>query len=396
MQKLFSFFFFTLCIACFLPKAEAQLDGSKPSAYRVAIFAPLYLDSVFADGSYKYGRTFPKFALQGLDFVQGAQIALDSIPIPNSTIYTQVYDSKSYTQGVPALIASKALDKVDLIIGAVKDQEYGQLASFASTKNIPFISAVLPNDGGVTQNPFLVIINPTLKAHCEAIYSYILSNHSADNIILASRPGSQENVVQQNFKDINTPDGKPLLKITQLNFPSSDFSALAAKMDSTKNNVIIGGSLTESFANDLATYLQAVSKTYKKVMLIGMPNWDGFSNMQKNKTLADFPVYYTSPFYNAKTDEHSKKIRDIYLSKYKGVPSDLTYKGYEITLQGIKVLARYPNDMTSHLNDYPYRIFSDFRFRPVFLNNRKGLPDYFENKNLYLMRIMNGSITRAW
>jgi hypothetical protein len=295
---------------------------------------------------------------------------------------------------IPTLIQNKELDSLDLIIGSVKDQEYLQLAQFAKQKNIPFISGTYPNDGAITANPFLVIVNPTLKAHCEAIYSYILQNHGTDKIYLIRKPGSQENTVEEQFKRINEPDGKPLLSIQIINI-NEDFSLIKNKLDSNRKTIIIGGSLNESFANNLATYVQSISSSYP-ITLIGMPNWDGFSSIIKNKKLKDFPIYYTSPFYNTKWDNYSKRIKETYLRKYKGVPSDLTYKGFEITYQFAQLLNIYPNDLTSHLNDYPYKIFSDYHFKPVFLKKNALLPDYFENKNLYFVKILNGNSSKAW
>ena len=156
-----------------VPKATDVLIKPVVKTYRIGIFAPLFLDSVFTGYAYKYSKNFPKFVVPGLDFVQGVQIALDSLPHSNANVEASIFDSKSFSQSVTNLINSKSLDSLDLIIGAVKDQEYIQLADFAKEKHIPFISATHPNDGGITANPFMVIVNSTLKAHCEAIYSYI-------------------------------------------------------------------------------------------------------------------------------------------------------------------------------------------------------------------------------
>ncbi len=388
------FLILLLCVTVGSPTHAQSDSSSTPRTFRVAIFAPLYLDSVFNGASYRYGKAFPKFALQGLDFIQGAQIALDSLPIPNAVFDARIYDSKSYLQDVQTLIQNKELDNIDMIIGSVKDQEYIQLAGFAKQRNIPFISATHPNDGGVTANPFMVIVNPTLRAHCEAIYAHILQNKAPDKIYLVRRPGTQENSVEEQFKRINNPDGKPLLKIEIINV-QADFSVLKNKLDSNQNSIIIGGSLNESFANELATYLQSISNTYN-TQLIGMPNWDGFSSLTKNKKLKDFPIYYTSPFYTNKWDNYSKRIKNTYLRKYKGIPSDLTYKGFEITQQFALLLSKYPNDVISHLNDYPSKIFSDYNFKPVFVSKGSSIPDYFENKNLYFVKILNGNYSKAW
>ena len=397
MQKKLSL----LCVAIVLITSAATAAQRPdtitiPKNFKVAIFAPLYLDSAFtASGSYRYGKQFPKFTLQGLDFIQGAMIALDSIPLPNVTFNTHVYDSKSVYEGVDYLISGKMLDSMDMIIGSVKDKEYMQLANFARLKNIPFISATYPNDGGITENPFMVIVTPTLKAHCEAIYALLLQNHSADKIVLVRRPGAQENTVEQLFKKINEPDGKPLLKLEFVSVLNDDFSMLKNKLDSNRKNIIIGGSLNEAFAGSVATYAQSLAPNYE-TMLIGMPNWDGFSTIRRNKKLKNYPVYYTSPFYNNKWDSYSKRIKQVYLKKYKGIPSNLTYKGFETTFQFAKLLSKYPNDLTSHLNDYPFKIFSDFKFKPVFLKKESTVPDYFENKNLYFIKILNGTDSKVW
>ena len=85
-------------VLCFVSlQVNAQTEPAlQKTTYKVAVFAPLYLDSVFSGTSYRYGKRFPRFVLQGLDFVQGVQIALDSMPpVPGATIQTYIYDSKS-------------------------------------------------------------------------------------------------------------------------------------------------------------------------------------------------------------------------------------------------------------------------------------------------------------
>ena len=81
--------------------SQAQVDTIVPiKTYKVGIFAPLYLDSIFTYEEYNYGKGFPKFALQGLDFIQGAQIALDSMNIQNASIKVNIFDSKSATKNI--------------------------------------------------------------------------------------------------------------------------------------------------------------------------------------------------------------------------------------------------------------------------------------------------------
>lgn len=372
-------------------------QDNKPVAlrtYKVGIFAQLYLDSLFSGNSYRYAKYFPRFTLQGLDFIQGAQIALDSMTVLNGNVQVRFFDSKSSSENIDSLIRNKKIDNLDLIIGSVKDEEYLKLAGFALQKNIPFISATYPNDGGITANPFVVIVNSTLKAHCEAIYSYILQNHGTDKIFLCRKAGNQEDKVARYFKMINEPDKKPLLNIQTIYFNDSNYYSLKNRLDSNSKNILIGGSLDERFALNIAKEAAALKDDYT-LTLIGMPNWDAFKSLSKKNGLADFPVYYTSPFYNGKWDNNSKMIQEVYLKKYKGVPSDYTYKGFESVYLFIQLLTKHPDDFMSQLNDFQSKIFCDYNFKPV-INPVTSKPDYFENKHVYFMKAMNGQVTKAW
>ena len=361
--------------------------------YRVGIFSALYLDSVFTNNEYNLGKKFPKFTQQGLDFVQGAEIALDSLPLPNGNIIATVFDSKASDDNISWLIANKKLDSLDLIIGSVKDIDFLDLAKFARQKNIPFISATYPNDAGITDNPFLVIVNPTLRAHCEAIYSYLLQSHGTDKIFLCRKRGSQEDKIADYFKMINGTEGKPLLNIQTLNF-EDDFSKLASSLDSNRKTIIIGGSLSEPFTTGLVNAAYKLKDSYP-IEIIGMPNWDGFSSLKKT-SLKDFPVYYTTAFINNKANTYTKQIGQVYSKKFKGVPSDMAYKGYESVYIFARLITRYPDDFMSHLNEYAYKVFNDYNFKAVYVDKKSKIPDYFENKRLYFMKVLNGKISKAW
>ncbi len=384
-------------LICFSLSAFSQNEQQlKNTSYKIAVFAPLYLDSLFTENTYLLGNKFPRFALQGLDFIQGAQIALDSSLAPKEKIEVTFFDSKSTTNSVQSLINSNKLNDVQLIIGSVRDEEFLQLASFAQQRKIPFVSVTYPNDGGISANPYLIISNSTLKSHCEAIYSLLIQNHGTDNILYARQTGSQEDRVAGYFNNINKPDGKQLLKIKTINI-DSNFNVIKNSLDSNKKNIIIGGSLDEDFATNLATSLNGVKKKYN-ITLIGMPNWNGFNSFSINKKelIKDFPIYYTSPYFNNKSDKYSKILQDAYLIQYKGYPSDLAYKGFESMLLFPAILMNYGSDFMKHLNDSNNNIFCEYNFMPVYNKKASGTPDYIENKHLYFLKRLNGITTKAW
>src|SRR5690349_5419398 len=88
--------------------------------YQVAIFTPLYLDSAFDEtSSYKFGKAFPKFFNPGLEFYEGAELALDSLNSEGVNIDVFVYDSRSTTRSIESIVKSPEFDSIDLVIGHV-------------------------------------------------------------------------------------------------------------------------------------------------------------------------------------------------------------------------------------------------------------------------------------
>jgi Periplasmic binding protein len=388
--KLFVFILFVLS------KSFAQTNDNAMPTYKIGIFAPLYLDSIFSNGTLKYKDGIPKFIQPSLDFVQGVQIALDSLKMKTANIQAYIYDSKSYSKGIYNLVKTNKLDSLNLMIGHSRDLDFKQLSDFALAKNIPFVSVTYPNDGGITGNPFTVIMNSTLKAHCEAIYSYVFQNYPTDKLFLLRKKGAQEDKIANYFKAINEQEGKPFLSIQTITIDSNFTSdALAKNLDSNRKTVIIGGSLDETFAKDIANACNDLHTAYP-ITLIGMPNWDGFSSLRKRDAFEEFPIYFTTPYFNTKWDEYSKKLISAYAKKFKTKPTDMAYKGFEATWFFTKLLIAHPNDFMSNLNDKTNKVFCEYNFKPVVLSKTNSTPDYFENKHLYFIKILNGAVSKAW
>ena len=364
--------------------------------HKIAVFSPIYLDSAFDGNMYKYGKSFPRFTLPGIGFVQGATIALDSFPISNSQIELFFYDSKSDSIGIQNVIDHNDLKDIEMIIAAVKDKELILLSEFALRKKIPLISATFPNNAGISQNPFFIILNSTLKTHCEAIFSYLLQNHTNEKIIHVRKSGGQEDRISTYFQNINKPDNKALLNIQTLTL-DSNYYLIKKNLDSTRLNVIIAGSLDESFAVEICKYL-ITCKTKYNIKLIGMPNWESFNafGSKSNLKLSEFPIYFTSPYFNNKTDRFSTIIQKQYLETYKGIPTEAVYKGFEIMYVFSRILNQ---NQVLNFSDLSYKnitVFSNFNIVPIKLNRQSEQVDYFENKHLYFLKKQNGVTSRGW
>ncbi len=368
--------------------------SAQQKTYKVGLFVPLYLDSAYTEtGKYRLGKNFPKQSLPGLEFYQGAEFAMEAFnENGKANVELQVFDIRSRNGSIGLVSKLPIMDSLDLVIGQVSGNEYLQLAQIARDRDIPFVSATYPNDGGVKGNPNVLILNAKLNSHIQSIYNHVLVNWGSDNIIWVRRSDNADNRIEDLFKELNrSPDGS-ILKYRTITMPA-EFTELNLYkyLDSTQENVIIAGSLDEDFAKNLAANCLKVGKQYP-VTIVGMPTWEGIQELKK-KEYRPLRIEYSSTFHKAALSSWNARIEEAYRKKSFSKPSDMTFKGYQATYHFVSLLLRYDTAVLKNLNDSAIRSMTDFDFRPVFWSRTSSVPDYHENKRIYIIRREKGQLS---
>lgn len=372
--------------------AVAFCGSAQAQRQKIALFAPLYLDSAFdASGNYRYSTSFPKFLNPGLEFYQGAQAAFDSLARVGAPLEVFIYDSRARNRSISQQINSPELQDVDLIIGHANTNEVRMLADAAERKKVPFISATLPNDAGITDNPYYVVLNSTLRTHVDGIYQYLQKSHAQDRIVVLRKSGTQEDQLKEYFQEAAKATTAAPLRIQFVDIGSDwTFTRLTSVLDSTRRTVCIAGSLDENFGMKLAQNLAEISSTYP-VTLIGMPTWDGMNLAHSD--LRGLEMVYSSPFNYGRPSALGTRITNDFIARVEGRPTDMYYRGYETALRFALLLLDTKQDMASNLTRKGNYIFTQFDIQPVFLNKQNMTLDYFENKKLYFIKTYNGMKT---
>jgi hypothetical protein len=368
---------------------------STPARHQVAIFLPLYLDSAYdASGAYRYDKSFPKFINPGLEFYEGAELALDSLKKDNDSLSVTIYDTRSTIQHLDQILQSPDFQKTELIIGQVVPGEMQQLAAAAARLNVPFINVNFPNDGGITNNPDFVILNSTLRTHCEGLYRFIQRNYATKPIILFRKKGTQEDRLKNYFLDIEKTTNSVPLKIKYITLEDNfDAASLTHYLDSNTQTICIAGSLDESFGRSLTQALVSLNKTYV-TSVVGMPTWDNIDFTRPE--LSGEEIVYSTPFYTNPADNLVKSIQQYFKTKFFSRPSDMVYRGYECTWHFSKLLLQYGKNLNSSIGEKKYKVFTDFDIQPVFLNKQSMTLDYFENRKLYFIKKQDGNVTGVY
>jgi hypothetical protein len=368
---------FVLLLSSFC-KTNAQYNSSLQERKTIIVFIPLEIDGAFNGTDYILGNNnLPKTMLPGLDFYNGVLMAVDSLKKSSTTFDIRIIDTKQKNNSLTTLLTDSSLQKPTLIISAVTNKVDTKLiADFALAQQSPMVSAVFPNDAGVTNNPFFTVLNPTLKTQCEAIYNYIQTNFSKNTILYLKKKGATEDYIQNIIVDSNSKTSKSFLNIDVTD--SISFADIAPYLDSTKQNILLCGSLKESFGYSIVKLLND-NPAYKST-IIGMPTWDG----EKSFNVTNVEIIYASPFYFNGNEKLLKQLTAAYKLKYLGRPSDQFFKGFESMLY-----------FTNGLLSKPTPVFNSIKIMPVYNEDNKSQVDYFENKNLYFFRKQNGQIKSA-
>lgn len=363
--------------------------GQEKKITRVGLFTSLYLDSTFdQSGQYKFQNSFPRIAISGLEFYEGAVMAIDSINYLIPKVSMEVFDIQSTTGSIAYLHNNRKFDSLDLIITQASGTDYLELAQIAKEKNIPMVSGSYPNDGGIRESPMVYIANPKINSHIQVIHNQVFKKWPDANIIWFKGGGTSDDRIESQFREFNAATlYKNKFKTVTLNaeFKMED---LVPCLDTTKTNVLIAGSLDDNFALQFAKAIAAYPKK-GIVHVIGMPVWDGMKEIQA-KAYAGIPIYYTTAFNippgHQWATQVDRKIKSIIGIK----PSVSMIKGFELTFYFANIMSTYGQMKTEDLETKPFKVLNDFDFRPVKWSPLASVNDYYENKRIYFVRRLNG------
>lgn len=358
---------------------------------QIAIFTPFYLDSAFVNNQYVFNDQFPKFLNPGLEFWQGAQIAIDSLQAKGLPLEFRVFDTKSKEKKLLDILLDSSFADIDLIIGQVNINEASLLAQFAKLREIPFINVNLPNSVSQKENPYYFILNATLPTHFRAIYKHLQSHYSIDNIILFRRNNEQDKMVADLIlKEGERTAGIPLkIKVVELldNFIMDDISG---HLNEEKHNIIIGSSLDIQFAKKLTQTLNEVQEEYNQSMSIfGMPTWDQINFNEPE--YSGLEIFFTTPFNFDPTNETIAHLTDWYKSKFFARPSDMVFRGYELVYKFGTLIVSNEGNLALHPKLNLSNVFTQFHILPIYNQDRSKI-DYWENQKIYFVRLASGEI----
>lgn len=366
------------------PESLRLAPTVKKSRYRVDVLVPLYLGELVNGGKLVYKSHLPDKVFPGLNFYQGVQLAADTLDKLGYHLDVYVHDINDPKSTVDALLKGNRLDTADLIIGAVAAHQVAPLAALAKKRNINFVSTLTPVDGGVKENFYFNLVQPTLQRHCEAIRAAVRKVARPTTNLLVYYRGNV--AVDLQCFHLLTKDSAFAYTRVLMNTPMPS-EKLKNFLDSNTTNVIVMPIVDARYASQLLGQLGKSFPNYH-FEVYGMPSWKGMNILDKQGSLPNVGVTIPSAFYFDPTTSAGKGFSDAFNEKYGGRPAVLAYRGYETLYWYAYLLQRYGTVFNDHLADNGVAPFTRFDMRLVTEDDK---PLYYENFHVYLYRYQAGN-----
>jgi ABC-type branched-subunit amino acid transport system substrate-binding protein len=365
MKNIYRLLLLFITLFSIVKTGAGQPAATKP--VKVAVFIPLYADEAFSS-TFSSGSklTLPKSVLPGLEFYNGVMMAIDSLNQEGTFAEINIYDTKHVTRTPADIFKSAEFNNVGLIIAAITNPaELKVFSDQALAKNIPIISATYPNYVGVSSNPFFVLLNSSFQAHLDGLYKFMKKQYSSKDIIAVTRKGGKNEGFMKTYIDNLNKKGTSIpLKIKWVSLDETsmkidDFSTL---LDSTKQNVVFVASPSEDFGVNVVRMLSNNDKY--PVTAIGSPTWDNVKELDK-PSCKNVEIVFSTPFlFYANNKTLSSSINARYKDRYYSRPSDMVFKGFEITYHFTKLLEKHRHNLVNNLSDKEFTLLINLYWSP--------------------------------
>lgn len=375
------------------PKRKKQIDypaSIKKERYRIDVMIPLFLDELVKEDKVLVKGKIPEKAQPGINFYEGIKLAVDTLTYMGYKTDVYVHDIGSKSAELNQLIKSDSLKNTDLIIGFVSAPQVALLAQYAATKKVNFISALSPSDANIKENPYFILMNPTLQNNCEAIVEAVNKKRSKEAVILLKRTSASMDSAAYHF----IADNEEIKNLTEVDCAQMpDSAALAPLFDSTTKNILLMPIMEAGYAEKLVQSIHKYFPEYR-FEIYGMPTW---KNIVTNKKMIEFgqsiSINITQPYYFDPTLSMGQVIADKYKTAFGGKPNDLTYRGFEIIYWMTDLLNKYGAIFNEKTEDNSMAIFTRFDLKPKWDKDHNFY--YTENKHLYLYHYQAGTVSVA-
>jgi len=379
-----------------IPGSQPNEYGSQfYSTYNVALLLPFLTDRFNAQT-----LEIDPNSSWALNFYGGVKMALDELAGEGVSLKMDVIDTKVDATQMPQLLrANQALQQAHLILGPYRRDNIREVASFAKSKGITFVSPYSAADNLSPNNPEYIQVSPTLNSHCEALFEHAYAHFRPDQLVLVSTsdPGEQERL--RIFQDayFQKAGSRSSNKLEELIVSSqtNDFSDLNVQpfIQLRDTTVFLVPSWNESFVYAFLRKLEVSKEDFHEVVVYGMPQWMFFDHVDL-QYYEDFNLHVSSNFFLDPLAPNVQFFKRRYFDRFGALAPLEAYLGYDVMLYFGRMLQKHGTKLQYQLEQDPAQtLHTRFEFERVVTPTTTGaeqLPiERFENKYVSILQFVD-------
>ncbi|MCC8171095.1 MAG: LysM peptidoglycan-binding domain-containing protein [Parabacteroides sp.] len=323
-----------------------------------------------------------------LEYYEGYLLAIDSLKKKGYSVDLYVYDTGNGTGKIREILEKPEMKEMNLIVGAVQNDQIGLIADFAKKYHIKYVIPFASKNDEVLGNPAVFQIN-TPHSYLYAKASHAASRLFADRniVLITGLPGEEEKA--EFVKALKTELNSRQIPFKEYAYTGQFATAIETQLSKDRANVIIPASGSATALTKILPPLRQLAETKPEysLTLFGYPEWQTYTK----EHLEDFYALDTYIYSNFYADNFSPEVKRFYQDYKTWYSKSLanTYPkygmlGFDTGLFFTEAIHRYGENFENSLSliDYP-GLQTGFVFDRV--NNWGG----FINTNLFIVHYKN-------
>ena len=336
-----------------------------------------------------------------VEYYEGFLLAVDSLKHEGVNINLHVFDTGERTASLDALLAKPELKQMDIIFGPGHAEHVKPVSDFCQENGIRLVIPFTSKESEVFTNPHIYQINTPQSYLYAQVYKLFADQFAAYNIVFVEiNDGKDKTDYIKGLKlelDTRGIGHKtiPMPEIVEETKGTGEdkeeiitVPGLTNALDSTKHNIIIPTSGTNTALTQLLPLIQLVVRTDEvpyQVHLFGYPEWQKYYN-DHLQAFYELDTFFYSSFYTNNLLPSSKAFHNKFRSLF-NKEMHLTYPkygmlGFDTGYYFLRGLSRYGSKLEENLPKYDIvPVQTGFHFERV--NNWGG----FINKKVFFVHM---------
>lgn len=336
-----------------------------------------------------------------LEYYEGFLLAVDSLKKQGVSINLHVYDTGERTASVENILAKPELKQMDVIFGPGHAEHLKPFSDFAKENGIRLVVPFTSKDSEVFTNPYLYQVNTPQSYLYAQVYKLFAEQFAEYNIVFVEINDGKDKTdyIKGLQQELDTRGIRhqtiPMPEIVEETKGEGEekeeiitVPGLTNALDSTKHNIIIPTSGTNTALTKLLPLIQLVVRTDEtpyQVHLFGYPEWQKYYN-DHLQAFYELDTYFYSSFYTNNLLPSSKNFHNKFHNMF-NKEMHTTYPkygmlGFDIGYYFLKGLKTYDSKLEENLSTYDIvPVQTGFHFERV--NNWGG----FINKKVFFIHM---------